>query len=872
MKRPRILVVEDETVVSLDMQDRLTALGYEVSGAVARGEDALAQVEAGRPDLVLMDIRLKGAMDGIAAAEEIRRRWRLPVVYLTAYTEDSTLQRAKLTEPFGYVIKPFEDRELKSVIEMALYKHEAEQRLRESERRYATTLRSIGDGVIATDPFGRVTFLNPVAETLTGWPQAEADGHLLAEVFHIINEANRQPVEDPVARVLRENAVVGLANHTLLISRQGREFPIEDGAAPIRDDAGAITGTVLVFQDGTARREKEAELRRIEWMLSPKAPAPAADDAAPARPYGDLTALNTSRLILDSVGPGILRDIVSDYLDLLETSSAVYEKNGDYAFGIFASGWCRLLDQAARHRCGTPDDAEALRGGRWLCHESCWTDCSRVAIARGDATDIECHGGLHLYAVPIRAGGEIVGSINFGYGDPPRDPARQRELAEKYGVPAAELQARAAAYSTRPPFIIEMAKRRLRASARLIGEIVQRRRAEEDRRLLQSELVQAQKMESVGRLAGGVAHDFNNMLQAILGNTSLALEGLPPDNPLRESLKEIQKSAERSADLTRQLLAFARKQTINPKVLDLNDAVVGTLKMLRRLIGEDIQLRWVPATDLWPVKVDPSQIDQILANLCVNARDAIAGTGTGTGTIETTNVTLDDTYDKTHPEYVPGDYVMMTVSDTGRGLDETARTHLFEPFFTTKELGKGTGLGLATVFGIVKQNQGLINVYSEPGRGTIFKIYLPRAESPTEAVAAEPGTVRPSPGGTETVLLVEDEEQILNLGRRILERQGYTVLAASRPEEAVAVAAGHAGLIHLLITDVVMPEMDGKRLRERLRASHPDLKCLFMSGYTAEVIAPHGVLEPGVHFLQKPFTLQSLAAKVREILEHPLRS
>ena len=394
-------------------------------------------------------------------------------------------------------------------------------------------------------------------------------------------------------------------------------------------------------------------------------------------------------------------------------------------------------------------------------------------------------------------------------------------------------------------------------------DITERRRAVEEREELQAQLIQAQKMESVGRLAGGVAHDFNNMLQVTLGNAALALEDLPPDSPLRESLEEIQKSAQRSADLTRQLLAFARKQTINPKVLDLNDTVGGMLKMLRRLIGEDIDLAWMPGAELWPVKVDPSQIDQILANLCVNARDAIVGTGKVT--IETNNVTLDDAYAKTQPECVPGDYVMMTVNDTGQGMDAVTRAHLFEPFFTTKDVGKGTGLGLATVFGIVKQNQGLIHVYSEPGLGTTFRIYLPRAGA--KSLVASQKTSQRLLRGTETVLLVEDEEQILNLGRRILTQQGYTVRVAPTPEVALAVAAEHTGPIHLLITDVVMPGMNGKELRERLRASHPDLKCLFISGYTADVIAYSGVLDEGVEFLQKPFTADSLATRVREVLE-----
>jgi PAS domain S-box-containing protein len=394
-------------------------------------------------------------------------------------------------------------------------------------------------------------------------------------------------------------------------------------------------------------------------------------------------------------------------------------------------------------------------------------------------------------------------------------------------------------------------------------DITELARAEAEKEKLQGQLAQAQKMESVGRLAGGVAHDFNNMLQAILGNAALALDDLPPGTPARENLEEIQKSAQRSAELTRQLLAFARKQTIQPKILDLNDTVAGMLKMLRRLIGEDVNLAWLPGADLWAVRMDPSQIDQILANLCVNARDAIAGVGKVT--IETGNVTLAANAAQSLPDCVPGDYVLLAVSDNGKGMDAATRAHLFEPFFTTKELGKGTGLGLATVFGTVIQNQGMITVDSEPGHGTTFKIYLPRAKA--EAVAAAQESARRSLRGTETVLLVEDEEQILNLGRRILQQYGYTVLALSTPQAALTRAAQHAGPIHLLITDVVMPGMNGKELRDRIKAGHPQLKCLFMSGYTADVIADNGVLVDGVHFIQKPFTIESLVETVRRVCE-----
>ena len=396
-----------------------------------------------------------------------------------------------------------------------------------------------------------------------------------------------------------------------------------------------------------------------------------------------------------------------------------------------------------------------------------------------------------------------------------------------------------------------------------LRDITARKHAEAEKATLEAQFQQAQKMESVGRLAGGVAHDFNNMLQVILGNTDMALGEIPPGSPLHENLQGIRYCAGRSADLTRQLMAFARRQTIDPKVLDLNETVESMLKMLRRLIGEDIALAWLPAEGLGPVKVDPSQVDQILANLCVNARDAIGGVGKVT--IETANIVFDAAYCADHPGYVAGEYVRLAVSDNGCGMDKATVAQIFEPFFTTKGMGEGTGLGLATVYGIVKQNHGFINVYSEPGHGTTFTLYLPRhageAAATGTATAAEP----PRSSG-ETVLLVEDEPAVLAIARIILERLGYAVLTAGTPSEAIRLAGAHAGEIHLLITDVVMPEMNGLDLERRLLSLHPKLKCLFMSGYTADVIAHHGVLKAGVNFIQKPFSMGDLAAKVRTTL------
>jgi PAS domain S-box-containing protein len=395
-------------------------------------------------------------------------------------------------------------------------------------------------------------------------------------------------------------------------------------------------------------------------------------------------------------------------------------------------------------------------------------------------------------------------------------------------------------------------------------DITERKQAEAEREKLHAQLNQAQKMESVGRLAGGVAHDFNNMLGVILGHTELALLKAKEDNDLISDLKEIQNAAKRSAAITKQLLAFARKEIISPRKLDLRDTVESMLNMLRRLIGEDIDLVWKPSAHLWPVKMDPTQIDQILANLCVNARDAISGVGKLT--IETGRKTFDKEYCSEHPGFIPGDFVLLAVSDNGCGMDKDTLDNLFEPFFTTKEVGKGTGLGLATIYGIVKQNNGFINVYSEPGQGSTFKIYLPRLVADEDIDKAVPEK-KAAAGGTETILLVEDEPTILRMTLMMLEKKGYNVLFAATPVEAVEKATHHLGPIDMLMTDVVMPEMNGRDLAAQITALYPGIRLLFMSGYTANVIAHHGVLDDGVAFIQKPFSMAEMTEKVRVVLD-----
>jgi PAS domain S-box-containing protein len=394
-------------------------------------------------------------------------------------------------------------------------------------------------------------------------------------------------------------------------------------------------------------------------------------------------------------------------------------------------------------------------------------------------------------------------------------------------------------------------------------DVTRRRAAEEEKEQLEAQLIQAQKMDAVGRLAGGVAHDFNNMLGVILGNAELALESLGPDDELYPELQEILKAAERSADLTRQLLAFARKQTIEPRLLDLNETVGGMLKMVRRLIGTNIDLKWTPGEVVGQIKIDPSQLDQILVNLCVNARDAIGDSGSLL--IATEEVEIDQDRSEAIAGAIPGRFVRLAVTDNGCGMSSETLSHIFEPFFTTKGVGQGTGLGLATVFGVVKQNGGFIDVESELGVGTTFYVYLPRDESESAAVA-KPKETKPPPRGTETILLVEDEIAILNLVRVLLERQGYTVLSATSPGEALRIAGSYGGTIELLVSDMIMPEMNGRDLADQLLQSHPHLKRLFMSGHTADVLTVKGSLPEGVHFIHKPFTAKEFAEVVREAI------
>jgi signal transduction histidine kinase len=441
-------------------------------------------------------------------------------------------------------------------------------------------------------------------------------------------------------------------------------------------------------------------------------------------------------------------------------------------------------------------------------------------------------GTVSLLILPLIIDGEVIGSLGLDAFEPRHFSAEEVTLAW--------------------------------SAADQVAGALARARLNEQRQRLEAQYRQAQKMEAVGRLTAGIAHDFNNLLTAINGFAELTRHQLMPDDPLREMVEKVLHSGQRAADLVRQLLAFSRKQIIEPQVLDPNTVVSEMDKMLRRVIGEDIELRTTLEPDVWPIKVDHAQIGQVIANLAVNARDAMPEGGQLT--IETANVVLAEENMPGQLELEPGDYVVLVVSDTGTGMNDEVLSHLFEPFFTTKEPGKGTGLGLATVYGVVRQSGGDIRVRSEENEGTTFEIYLPRVEAVVRAPSGPRG-IADVPSGVETILLVEDDESVRDLSWRVLEGQGYTVMQAGDGREALQVAANYPDPIHLLATDLVMPGISGKELGEQLIQGHPELKILYMSGYTDELFAEHGILEPGVTLLQKPFRPVELAHKVRQVLD-----
>jgi PAS domain S-box-containing protein len=926
MVATRILVVEDENITALSIKKMLQDLGYVVTALVSSGEAALRYTAETQPDLVLMDIKLQGNMDGVAAAERIRAQFNIPVIYLTAFADEVTLQRAKVTKPYGYLLKPFEERELHNAIEVGLYQHQTERKLQESERWLAATLNSIREGVVTTDAQGRIMSMNPAAERLTGWQQAEALNQDCVEILNILAHEKNTPGESLLRKILPAG---GELTNCLLLARDGLETFIDGNVAPLRDDQGNILGAVLTFRDISERRRAEEEIGRHnrELTLLNQVIAASVTSLEPENflettcralaPAFDLPLVTAALLSQDKT----TAVVVAEYTLKKQTAFL----NRSFSVDRDALLQPLLVNKTPMRVTDIRDDPRCVPIFELLHQHNVVSLLMLPLVLDGEVMGLLTLGSLELHRftdsvtnLAWTVANQVAGALSRVQLNQQRRQlsAVIEQTAESviitdvngaitYVNPAFE---QVSGYSQtevigRNPHILKSGKqdtafyRQLWKTIRSgqvwhgrltnkkkngslfveeatitpvrneIGTIVNYVAIKRDvtRELeLQEQFYQMQKMEAVGLLAGGIAHDFNNILLVINGFAEMIKNQLPPDDPVQQMAGKILDGGKRAASLTRQLLAFSRKQVAESRVFDLNSVVQGMEKMLSRLIGEHIQVQTHLAPQLWSVKADPNQIEQVIVNLVVNARDAMpAG---GRLIIETANVILEEENIFSHSEIQPGEYVMLTVSDTGVGLSQEVKIRIFEPFFTTKEVGKGTGLGLATAYGIVKQGGGYIWVYSEEGQGTTFKIYLPRVieKGVTHLNDKQTGKL---PQGTEVIILAEDEPAVRELATRILREQGYTVLEAANGYEALHIWQERSKEVQLLVTDMSMPEMSGKELAEKLRQTQPGLKIIFLSGHSDEMIAHLDAMGPDITFLQKPFNAVTLLDNVRKALD-----
>jgi len=752
----------------------------------------------------------------------------------------------------------------------------AEEKIKAEKEKFETYIESMVDGLCVNDINGIIVQVNKAFAKMSGYKSPE---ELVGKtIFHNIASAEIPRITKKFMQSVK-NKEPGIMDFEVICLRQdGSEFPVSFNIRNLREKDEYV-GSISVARDITDRKRAEAAL---------------ADEAI------------RRRILIEHSGDGIV---------VLDRNGKVYEANRRYAemLGytreevqqLHVWDWdfqwtreqllemIRLVDETGDHfetrhrrKDGSLLDVEistngAVCSGQKLVFCVCRDISDRKRAEKALKESEERYRDLFnlisdaVYVIDKETG-RIV-DVNetackmYGY-------SREEWLKMKNTDVSAEPDETRKATKETPEtisvryhkkkdgtvFPLEMTLNTSDLKGRKV--IICTARDITERKKLEGQFHQAMKMETVGRLAGGIAHDFNNILAVILSYSGFIIEDLKEDDPMREDAQEIKDAGNRAAALTRQLLAFSRKETTQPKILNLNNIVQNLDKMLRRIIGEDIEFATIPAEDLSDVKADPGQIEQVLANLAVNARDAMPDGGKLT--IETQNVYLDQEYADNHLTVMPGSYVMLAVSDTGCGMDAETLSNIFEPFFTTKEIGKGTGLGLSTVYGIVKQNNGYILAYSEPGEGTTFKIYLPRIEDAVKTVERDEIPVE-SLQGSETILLVEDDEPVRRITRRVLERQGYKIIEASDGVEALFECERHEGEIHLLLTDVIMPKMSGRELAKNLQKSHPDIKVLYMSGYTDNAIAHHGILDEGVIFIQKPFTKNDLLQKVREALSVP---
>ncbi len=798
MTPSRILIVDDEVIIARELESRLLKLGYNVVAIASSGLEAIELAESTAPELILMDIVLKGELDGIEAATEIKRRMEVPVIYVTAYTDNRTLERAAITDPFAYIVKPFNERELGANIEMALFKHRAEQRARGVERWFTRAIQDTNDAVVAADEKGLITLFNEGAEAITSWKRECAMGRCIDDVVRFVSRTTgeRLPIQASV-----EGPTVRLADDTWLLDRLEKQLPVDATLIRLATSRERFeSGVVTIFRDVTGER------------------------------HGALASLSAD------VALAVAQSLtVEGMLNICAASLVRHLKAAFARIWTLGPGGDQLLLRASAGQYTHLDGRHAkipvgeLKIGR---------------IAR-DRTP-------HLT-------NNVLMDPNIS--DP--EWARREHMVAFAGYPLM--------VSERVVGVMGMFSRREFSPAVLgaLGAISNTIAVGIERSLLAGQATQNQKLEALGQLAAGVAHDFNNLLTVITGYGDLLMRSADLDPHARELISEMTSAGDRATSLTRQLLAFSRRRVLAPTVVDLNQLINDARSMLKRLVGENIEINTELSDSIKMIHADAGQLEQVLINLVVNSRDAIGKQGRIT--IETRNVHVDDSIASVYPRMRSGEYVMFSVSDTGAGMPAEVVERIFEPFYTTKAEGKGTGLGLATAHGIVTQAGGHILVESQVGNGTTFQVYLPATND--QRPAARGSTAMASlTVGSETLLLVEDDHSVRALAARVMRSCGYTVIEAENGEQALLIAIGFSGTIDLLVTDVVMPKVSGVALYARLSRLRPGLKVIYMSGYAEDDVIRQGLKDGNCALLQKPFAISDLALLVRQVLSKPATS
>jgi PAS domain S-box-containing protein len=832
-----ILIVEDSPTQAEQLQHILELHDYQVTHA-ADGKQALALLRECTPTMVISDIMMP-EMNGYQLCQQIKSDERLkniPVVLLTSLSDPVDIVRGMECGADNFLTKPYDEQMLLSRIQYILLNRE----LRRSGRTQMG-MEIIISGKKFTVTTERQQILDLLITTYETAVQKNLELLEAQEELRALNESLEERVEERTAALVAEIAERRRTEEALRKSEEQVRLLVE-GVSDYAIFMLNPEGRIVSWNAGAGRikgySEEEIIGQHISICFTPEdvaqgVPEKALRTAATEGRYEYecwLVRKDGSRFLGNKIITA-LRDQTGGLRGFADVTRDITERS--------------RVEEALRHS----EERYRLLFAR--NPQPMWVfDLETLAFLEVNEAAIHHYGYsreefLAMTIKDIRPPEEIPTLLaNISARAPQYEEAGVWKHKRKDGtIIEVEITSHELTFNGRPAQIV------------LAYDVT-------ERRTLEAQFRQSQKLESVGQLAGGIAHDFNNLLTVISGYSDLLLRGAK-DESQRQKIDEVKKAAERAASLTRQLLAFSRKQVLEPKVIDLNDVVAEADNLLRRLIGEDIHLTVMSDPGLWRVKADPGQLSQVIINLAVNARDAMPRGGKLT--IETRNVELDEAYARQHGAVRPGPYVMLAVSDTGVGMDAETQRQIFEPFFTTKEVGKGTGLGLSMVYGVVKQSGGNIWVYSEPGRGTTFKIYLPRVDDRGEKVqAAAPPALPP---GTETILLVEDEGMVRMLLRDILVAEGYTVLAASGGPEALQICGRHEGSIHLIVTDVVMPGMSGRELVARLSETCRDLKVLYISGYTDDAIVHHGVLDEGTNFLQKPFTPDAVLRKVREVLD-----